>query len=126
MLNKYRKQTMLFSSIYIIIANLHLYHYLFILRDHNHWINLFFFSCTKDFWVFYGINTDLFQCGSELKSKMPFAIPWKFAAKINVREKKFELNFPPCKKEIDLFSVRYVWSMVILIFWKIPFHSLKR
>lgn len=38
---------------------------------------------------------------------MPLAVPWKFAAKINVREKKFELDFPPCKKEFELFSVRY-------------------
>ncbi|KAM7409515.1 hypothetical protein PAMA_001141 [Pampus argenteus] len=63
-----------------------------------------FIGFTKDFWVFYGINTELFQCGSEFKSKMPMAIPWKFAAKINAREKKFELDFPPCHKEIELFS----------------------
>lgn len=69
---------------------------------------LFSFSYTKDFWVFYGINTELFQCGSELKAKNPIAIPWKFSAKINVREKKFELDFSPCKKEFDIFSVRYV------------------
>ncbi|XP_070765014.1 vitellogenin 3, phosvitinless [Enoplosus armatus] len=64
-----------------------------------------FIGFTKDFWVFYGINTELFQCGSEFKSKMPLSIPWKFAAKINVREKKFELDIPPCKKEFELFSV---------------------
>nr|AFA26671.1 vitellogenin C [Dicentrarchus labrax] len=64
-----------------------------------------FIGFTKDLWVFYGINTDLFQCGSELKSKMPLAIPWKFSAKINVREKKFELDFLPCKKEFEVFSV---------------------
>ncbi|KAF3690845.1 Vitellogenin [Channa argus] len=59
---------------------------------------------TKDFWVFYGINTELFQCGSEFKGKMPLAIPLTFAAKINFQEKKFEFDFPPCKKEIELFS----------------------
>uniref|UniRef100_A0A8D0B3Y5 Vitellogenin 3, phosvitinless n=1 Tax=Sander lucioperca TaxID=283035 RepID=A0A8D0B3Y5_SANLU len=64
-----------------------------------------FIGYTKDFWVFYGINTELFQCGSEFKSKIPIAIPWNFAAKINVREMKFELDFPPCKKEFELFSV---------------------
>nr|AVA30493.1 vitellogenin C [Scatophagus argus] len=64
-----------------------------------------FIGFTKDFWVFYGVNTELFQCGSEFKSKIPLAIPWKFAAKINVREKKFELDFPPCKKEFELFSL---------------------
>uniref|UniRef100_A0A668AAY5 Vitellogenin 3, phosvitinless n=1 Tax=Myripristis murdjan TaxID=586833 RepID=A0A668AAY5_9TELE len=64
-----------------------------------------FVGLTQDFWVFYGINTELFQCGAELKSKIPVAIPWKFAAKINVREKKFELDFPPCKNEFEIFSV---------------------
>ncbi|XP_071344089.1 vitellogenin 3, phosvitinless [Trachinotus anak] len=64
-----------------------------------------FVGYTKDFWVFYGINTELFQCGSELKAKNPIAVPWKFSAKINVREKKFELDFPPCKKEFDILSL---------------------
>ncbi|XP_074491254.1 vitellogenin 3, phosvitinless [Sebastes fasciatus] len=64
-----------------------------------------FIGYTKDFWVFYGINTELFQCGTEFKSKTPIAIPWKFAAKINVAEKKFELDFPACKKEFELLSV---------------------
>ncbi|XP_062279606.1 vitellogenin 3, phosvitinless isoform X2 [Scomber scombrus] len=64
-----------------------------------------FIGFTKDFWLFYGINTELFQCGSEFKSKMPIAIPWKFAAKINVRERKFELDFPPCQKEFELLSL---------------------
>uniref|UniRef100_A0A668A7M1 Vitellogenin 3, phosvitinless n=1 Tax=Myripristis murdjan TaxID=586833 RepID=A0A668A7M1_9TELE len=69
-----------------------------------------FVGLTQDFWVFYGINTELFQCGAELKSKIPVAIPWKFAAKINVREKKFELDFPPCKNEFEIFSVTYVYT----------------
>ncbi|XP_029285316.1 LOW QUALITY PROTEIN: vitellogenin 3, phosvitinless [Cottoperca gobio] len=64
-----------------------------------------FIGFTKDFWVFYGINTELFQCGIEFKSKTPVAIPWKFAAKINVREKKLELDLAPCKKEFELISV---------------------
>ncbi|KAM3620307.1 uncharacterized protein V6R79_021373 [Siganus canaliculatus] len=64
-----------------------------------------FVGFTKDFWLSYGINTELFQSGAEFKSKMPIAVPWQFSAKVNVREKKFELNFPPCKKEIKLFSI---------------------
>ncbi|XP_071388725.1 vitellogenin 3, phosvitinless [Centroberyx affinis] len=64
-----------------------------------------FVGFTKDFWVFHGINTELFQCGVELKSKFPIAIPWKFTAKINIREKKFELDFPPCNKEFELASI---------------------
>ncbi len=39
---------------------------------------------------------------------MPIAIPWKFAAKINVREKRFELDFPAMKKDFELTSVKYV------------------
>ncbi|XP_044057060.1 vitellogenin 3, phosvitinless isoform X2 [Siniperca chuatsi] len=66
-----------------------------------------FIGFTADFWVFYGINTEMFQCGSEFKSKIPIAIPWKFGAKINVREKKFELDIPACKKEFELFSVSF-------------------
>ncbi|XP_037554173.1 vitellogenin 3, phosvitinless [Nematolebias whitei] len=66
-----------------------------------------FAGFSKDFWVFYGISTDLFQCGFESKNKMPVVVPWKFTAKINVAEKKFELDFPPCKEEIELFSLRY-------------------
>ncbi|XP_040896099.1 vitellogenin 3, phosvitinless [Toxotes jaculatrix] len=64
-----------------------------------------FIGFTKDFWVFYGINTELFQCGSEFKAKSPITIPWRFSAKINVQEKKFEFDFPACKKEFEIFSV---------------------
>ncbi|KAM3876377.1 vitellogenin 3, phosvitinless [Diretmus argenteus] len=64
-----------------------------------------FTGVTKDFWVTYGVNTELFQCGAELKSKVPTAIPWKFAAKMNIREKKLELDLPPWNKEFELFSV---------------------
>ncbi|XP_014900520.1 vitellogenin 3, phosvitinless isoform X1 [Poecilia latipinna] len=61
---------------------------------------------TKDFWVFYGTNTKFFQSGSELKIKRPLAVPWKLSAKINMPGKKFELDFPPSKEEIELLSIR--------------------
>ncbi|XP_068447341.1 vitellogenin 3, phosvitinless [Clinocottus analis] len=64
-----------------------------------------FIGFTKDFWVYYGINTELFQCGSEFKAKTPLAIPWNVTAKINVAEKKFKLDFPACKKEFAIYSV---------------------
>ncbi|XP_034035052.1 vitellogenin 3, phosvitinless [Thalassophryne amazonica] len=63
-----------------------------------------FIGYTKDFWLYYGINTEVFQCGSELKAKMPVSIPWKLTAKVNVKENKFELDFPPCKNELELVS----------------------
>uniref|UniRef100_A0A3Q2CDP0 Vitellogenin 3, phosvitinless n=1 Tax=Cyprinodon variegatus TaxID=28743 RepID=A0A3Q2CDP0_CYPVA len=65
-----------------------------------------FAGVTKDYWVFYGVNTKLFQSGSELKIKTPIAVPWKLSTKINVPEKKFELDFPRSKEEIKLFSMR--------------------
>ncbi|KAF7662833.1 hypothetical protein LDENG_00225900, partial [Lucifuga dentata] len=65
-----------------------------------------FIGYTKDFWVFYGINTELFQCASELKMKWPISIQWKLAAKINAPEKTFQADFPPCNKEFELFSLK--------------------
>ncbi|XP_075340505.1 vitellogenin 3, phosvitinless [Odontesthes bonariensis] len=66
-----------------------------------------FAGVTKDYLVFYGISTELFKSGCEMKSKVPVAVPWKFSAKINVAEKRFEMDFPPCKEEIQLVSVRF-------------------
>lgn len=65
--------------------------------------------------MFYGINTELFQSGSEFKSKSPIAIPWKVSAKINIPEKRFELDLVPCKKELELVSVRYGFCFVLYI-----------
>ncbi len=51
---------------------------------------------------------------------MPIAIPWKFAAKINVREKRFELDFPAMTKDFELTSVRYVLEDQKKLFHKNP------
>uniref|UniRef100_A0A3Q4HY43 Vitellogenin 3, phosvitinless n=1 Tax=Neolamprologus brichardi TaxID=32507 RepID=A0A3Q4HY43_NEOBR len=59
---------------------------------------------TKDFWFFHGINTELFQCGTEMKSKAPVELPWKFSAKLNVGNRVFELDIPACKNEFELIS----------------------
>lgn len=67
---------------------------------------------TKDFWLFYGINTELFQCGSELKSKVPLSLPWRFTAKVNVKQKKFEIDFPVLKEEIEVASLRSFFQMI--------------
>ncbi|XP_061636482.1 vitellogenin 3, phosvitinless [Phyllopteryx taeniolatus] len=64
-----------------------------------------FVGCTKDIWLSYGINTELFQSGVEFKSKIPYSIPWKLSGKVNIREKKFELDIPLSKKEVDLITV---------------------
>lgn len=55
----------------------------------------------------YGINTELFHSGVEFKSKIPYSIPWKLSAKLNIRERKIELDIPLSKKEVELISVRY-------------------
>ncbi|KAK7128051.1 hypothetical protein R3I93_020596 [Phoxinus phoxinus] len=64
-----------------------------------------FAGVTKDNFVFHGINTDLFQCGVELKSKIITDLPWAFDLKINVKEQKYEMNLTPKKTVTELFSV---------------------
>lgn len=66
------------------------------------------YSVTKDHYLFHGINTDLFQCGTELKSKVAMGLPWAFDLKINPKEQKYEMNLTPSKSVTELFSVRYV------------------
>ena len=66
----------------------------------------FLFRVTKDHFVFHGINTELFQCGTELKSKTPINMPWKFTVKMNVKQRKFEIDFNPVKKVTELFAVK--------------------
>uniref|UniRef100_A0A8C2AFS8 Vitellogenin 3, phosvitinless n=1 Tax=Cyprinus carpio TaxID=7962 RepID=A0A8C2AFS8_CYPCA len=68
-----------------------------------------FVGVTKDHFVFHGINTDLFQCGTELKSKIVSALPWAFDLKINRKEQKYEMNLTPIKTVTELFSVKYVF-----------------
>nr|XP_046155261.1 vitellogenin 3, phosvitinless [Oncorhynchus gorbuscha] len=66
-----------------------------------------FAGFSKDQFVYHGINTDIFQCGAELKSKTVVAIPWEFSLKMNVKQKTFEIDLPACKKETKLFSVKF-------------------
>uniref|UniRef100_A0A9J8C7F5 Vitellogenin 3, phosvitinless n=1 Tax=Cyprinus carpio carpio TaxID=630221 RepID=A0A9J8C7F5_CYPCA len=68
-----------------------------------------FVGVTKDHFVFHGINTELFQCGTELKSKIVSALPWAFDLKINRKEQKYEMNLTPIKTVTELFSVKYVF-----------------
>nr|XP_055040397.1 vitellogenin 3, phosvitinless [Misgurnus anguillicaudatus] len=63
-----------------------------------------FAGVTKDHFVFHGINTDLFQCGIELKSKAVIGMPWTFGLKINMKERKYELNLTPSKTPTELIS----------------------
>uniref|UniRef100_A0AAY4EV52 Vitellogenin domain-containing protein n=1 Tax=Denticeps clupeoides TaxID=299321 RepID=A0AAY4EV52_9TELE len=63
-----------------------------------------FCSITKDIFAFHGINTELFQFGSELKCKANVNIPWKFMLNMNGREKKFELDISPYTDVTEVFS----------------------
>ncbi|KAI4904260.1 hypothetical protein NFI96_031791, partial [Prochilodus magdalenae] len=62
---------------------------------------------TKDFFVFHGINTELFQCGAQLNSKTVLALPWKANLKKSASDKNYELNLTPCKKATELVSVNF-------------------
>ncbi|XP_058648511.1 vitellogenin 3, phosvitinless [Onychostoma macrolepis] len=64
-----------------------------------------FAGVTKDHFVFHGINTDLFQCGVELKSKIISSLPWAFDLNINMEEHKYEMNLTPSKTVTELFSI---------------------
>uniref|UniRef100_A0A8C2AHR1 Vitellogenin 3, phosvitinless n=1 Tax=Cyprinus carpio TaxID=7962 RepID=A0A8C2AHR1_CYPCA len=83
-----------------------------------------FVGVTKDHFVFHGINTDLFQCGTELKSKIVSALPWAFDLKINRKEQKYEMNLTPIKTVTELFSVKYVfhdfYSTIVIRVTKYP------
>uniref|UniRef100_A0A6Q2Y8M3 Vitellogenin domain-containing protein n=1 Tax=Esox lucius TaxID=8010 RepID=A0A6Q2Y8M3_ESOLU len=66
-----------------------------------------FAGYAKDQFLFHGINTDIFQCGMEMKSKNVLAMPWEFSMKMNIKQNTFELDLPPCKKKMDLFLVKF-------------------
>lgn len=82
------------------------------------------YRVTKDHFVFHGINTELFQCGTELKSKIVSALPWAFDLKINRKEQKYEMNLTPIKTVTELFSVKYVfhdfYSTIVIRVTKYP------
>lgn len=61
-----------------------------------------------DYFVFHGINTDLFQSGVQLNGKTSMSLPWKANLKKDAKDKTYELTFPPCKKPTELFKVKYV------------------
>lgn len=87
----------------ILMKNLHL---IVLVIQFIHFLS---FSVTKDFYVFYGINTELLQSGCEARNKVSIGVPWKFTTKINVAEKRFELDLP-YMKEIQLISMRYIYG----------------
>ncbi|KAL2090106.1 hypothetical protein ACEWY4_014794 [Coilia grayii] len=62
---------------------------------------------TKNHFVFHGVNTEFFQCGTQLKSKTPINMPWKLTLKMNVKQRKFEIDINPCKKATKLFGVNF-------------------
>uniref|UniRef100_A0A672SJC0 Vitellogenin 3, phosvitinless n=1 Tax=Sinocyclocheilus grahami TaxID=75366 RepID=A0A672SJC0_SINGR len=69
-----------------------------------------FAGVTKDHFVFHGINTDLFQCGTEMKSKIVSALPWAFDLKINRKEQKYEMNLTPIKVSPNILMISHSTS----------------
>lgn len=67
------------------------------------------FRVAMDYFVFHGINTDLFQSGVQLNGKTTVSLPWKAGLKKNVKEKNYEVTFPPCKNHTEFFTIKYVF-----------------
>lgn len=61
-----------------------------------------------DYFVFHGINTNLFQSGVQLTGKTTMSLPWRASFKKNFKEKNYEVTFPPCKKNTEFFKLKYV------------------
>lgn len=70
---------------------------------------LLYFSMVKQFWTFFGINTNLFQCAAELKTKTSILLPWDFRLRLDIDERKYSLEFPVPIIPYDIFKLRYVW-----------------
>lgn len=67
---------------------------------------LFFYSLIKDIWLYFGINTDLFQVGNELRSKVVLSLPWNIDAPLNFKDSKFEIEFPSLKEDFEVVCIR--------------------
>lgn len=67
-----------------------------------------------DYFIYYGINTELFQSGVQLSGMTTFSLPWKVGLKKNVKEKTYEVTFPPCKNTTTFFKTKYVFQDVLL------------
>ncbi|XP_046713777.1 vitellogenin 3, phosvitinless [Silurus meridionalis] len=66
-----------------------------------------FAGVAMDYFLFHGINTDLFQAGVQLNGKTTASLPWKAGLKKNVKERNYEITFPPCNKTTEFFQLKY-------------------
>ncbi|XP_027016008.1 vitellogenin 3, phosvitinless isoform X1 [Tachysurus fulvidraco] len=66
-----------------------------------------FAGVAMDYFVFHGINTDLFQSGVQLTGKTTMSLPWRASFKKNFKEKNYEVTFPPCKKTTEFFKLKF-------------------
>lgn len=73
---------------------------------------LFFYRLIKDIWLYFGINTELFQVGSELRSKAVLSLPWNIDASLNFKDRKFEIDIPPLKEDFEVVCIR----LLLIIF----------
>ncbi|KAG7327844.1 hypothetical protein KOW79_009450 [Hemibagrus wyckioides] len=66
-----------------------------------------FAGVAMDYFTFHGISTELFQSGVQLTGKTTMSLPWKAGLKNNVKEKNYEVAFPPCKKTTEFFKLKF-------------------
>ncbi|KAI5614684.1 vitellogenin 3, phosvitinless precursor, partial [Silurus asotus] len=66
-----------------------------------------FAGVAMDYLFFHGINTDLFQAGVQLNGKTTASLPWNAGLKKNVKERNYEITFPPCNKTTEFFQLKY-------------------
>lgn len=70
---------------------------------------LIYFSLRKHLWTFFGVNTELFQCAAELKSKVSVYLPWDLSIHVEPDIKKLSVVVPIPMAVIHSFELRYDW-----------------
>lgn len=73
---------------------------------------VFFYRLIKDIWLYFGINTELFQVGNELRSKAVLSLPWNIDASLNFKDRKFEIDIPSLKEDFEVVCIR----LLLIIF----------
>ncbi|EMP30297.1 Vitellogenin-1 [Chelonia mydas] len=63
-------------------------------------------SMVKDMIFVMGTNTHLFQAGLEAHAKVNVNLPMNIAATVNIKDKTFKVEIPPCSQETDVITLR--------------------
>eukprot|EP00079_Xenopus_tropicalis_P024363 XP_012816966.2 PREDICTED: vitellogenin-A2-like [Xenopus tropicalis] len=54
-----------------------------------------------------GVNTPVIQSGLEYHGKFRLQAPAKLTAKLDMHEKNFKIETPPCQREVELLTARH-------------------